>query len=67
MINYELLDLVTLKILYDEYKITERNKREELKKITAELEIIESFIDHASKCIYRAEQFKIIENERKMD
>ena len=67
MINYELLDIVTLKILFDEYKITERNKREELRKIEAELEIIEAFIDHASKCIYRAEQFKKIEDERKMD
>jgi hypothetical protein len=64
MINYASLDIGTLKILFDEYKITESNKREELRKITAELEIIESFIDHASKLIYRAEQHKIIEDER---
>jgi hypothetical protein len=54
--QYEKLNLETLKILYDEYLNMERNKRKELHIITAEIEIIEAFIDHTSKCIYRVEQ-----------
>jgi hypothetical protein len=56
--NYEKLDVLTLKLLFDEYKVMEKNKREELKIITAEVELIESFLDHASRCIYRAEQYQ---------
>lgn len=61
--QYEKLDITTLKLLFDEYTKMAVNKRNELKVITAELELIEAFIDHSSKCIYRAEQFKTINDE----
>jgi hypothetical protein len=64
MVDYSKLDLYTLKFIYDEYKNKERIKRTELKTITAEIELIEAFIDHASKLIYRAEQHQIIEKEK---
>lgn len=57
--NYEKLDIETLKLLYDEYKLMEKSKRQELRIIESEVELIEAFIDHTSKCIYRAEQCQI--------
>jgi len=63
MTDYSKLDLYTLKFLYDEYKNKERTKREELLTITAEIELIEAFIDHASKLIYRAQQHQ--DNQQK--
>ena len=56
MIDYSKLDLHTLKIMYDEYQKTAQNKRNELKIITSEIELIESFIDHCSKLIYRSQE-----------
>lgn len=56
--NYEKLDVVTLKLLYDEYNIMKKNKEAELKTITAELDLIINFLDHTSRCIYRAEQYQ---------
>jgi hypothetical protein len=47
-----------------EFKDKERTKRAELQIITAEIELIEAFIDHASRLIYRAEQHQIIEQEK---
>jgi hypothetical protein len=64
MLDYEKMDINTLKMLFDEYKKMENNKRAELRVITAEIELIEAFLDHASKCIYKAEQFVKIENEK---
>lgn len=64
MVDYSKLDLYTLKFLYDEYKDKERTKRAELQTINAEIELIEAFIDHASRLIYRAEQHQIIEQEK---
>jgi hypothetical protein len=61
--QYEKLDLITLKLLFDDYKKMEQLKRDELKIIKAELELIEAFIDHASRCIYRIEQLKTNNNE----
>jgi hypothetical protein len=63
MTDYSKLDLYTLKFLYDEYKNKERTKREELRTITAEIELIEAFIDHASKLIYRVQQHQ--DNQQK--
>jgi hypothetical protein len=63
MTDYSKLDLYTLKFLYDEYKNKERTKREELRTITAEIELIEAFIDHTSKLIYRAQQHQ--DNQQK--
>ncbi len=63
MTDYSKLDLYTLKFLYDEYKNKERTKREELRTITAEIELIEAFIDHASKLIYRSQQHQ--DNQQK--
>jgi hypothetical protein len=60
MIDYSKLDIHTLKTLYDEYKDMERNKRQELRALTAEVDLIEAFIDHTSKCIYRAQQHQEI-------
>lgn len=61
--NYEKLNLETLKILYDEYLNMERNKRKELHIIKAEIEIIEAVLDHTVECIYRVEQLNDKKNE----
>ena len=64
MIDYSKLDIHTLKALYDEYKKMEIAKRQDLRAVTAELDLVEAYMDHVSKCIYRAQQHQGITEDK---